>query len=90
MEVVTTPIPVPVSESVPLALPLMFRVAARAPTAAGVNVKIMVQVPEAATVPAFTHVPPVLAQSAAFVPVKVKNGVLRTKLAVPLFVTVIV
>lgn len=90
MDVTATPIPVPVSESVPEAFPLIFRVAVRAPTAVGVNVTVSVQVPEVATIPPLVQVPPVRTNSEAFVPVMVKNGVFRTKLAEPVFVTVMV
>src|SRR5258708_34468942 len=83
--------PVPVRESVPFTVPEMVKVAARAPLADGVNVKFTVQEAAAAIVPPFEHVPvPALAKLAAFVPVRVKYGVLRVSVAVPTLLTVTV
>jgi len=87
---VTGAMPVPVSESVPVALPAMFSVAALAPRMLGVNVSRMVHVPEGVTVPALTQVPPDRAKFVGFAPVMVKNGVLKTRFADPVFVTVTV
>jgi hypothetical protein len=63
----------------------MFKVAVLEPEAAGVKVKRMVHEPEAATLPAFAHVPPDRAKSEALAPVIVKKGVDRDWLAVPVF-----
>jgi hypothetical protein len=82
--------PVPVRAFDPLAVPKIFSVAVRLPVAVGEKVRITVQEPETAIVPAFAQLPPVLAKSAAFAPVSVKNGVERTSLAVPMLDTVTV
>ena len=68
-----------------MTVPEIFRFANRAPMAAGVNVKRIVHEELAAIVPAFVHVPPLRAKSAAFVPVTVKNGVESVSDAVPVF-----
>lgn len=83
-------VPVPVMEARAFTVPAIFRFADRAPDAAGVNVKIMVQEELAAIVPAFAHVPPDRAKSAALVPVMVKNGVESVSVPVPVFETVTV
>ena len=83
--------PVPVRESVPFTVPEIVKVAARDPLADGVKVKSTVQEAAAAIVPPFEQVPvPALAKLAAFVPVKVKYGVLSVSVAVPTLLTVIV
>ncbi len=81
----TGAVPVPVKASVALTVPRMFSVALRLAVAAGVKVKMIVQEPEAAMLPALAHVPPDRAKSAEFVPVIVKNGVERVSAAVPVF-----
>lgn len=83
-------IPVPVSEVDPFALPRIFSVAALAPRMLGVNVTVMVQVPEGVTVPPSEQVPAARAKFVGFAPVKVKNGVASTRLALPVLVTVTV
>ena len=83
-------VPVPVILARALTVPKIFRFAERAPAAAGVNVKRIVQEALAAMVPASAHVPPLRAKSAGFVPVMVKNGVERVSAPVPVFETVTV
>ena len=83
-------IPVPVSELLPFTVPEIFNVPARAPVADGVNVRSTVHDELTAIVPPFTHVPPLRAKSAAFVPVMVKKGVESVCVAVPVFETVTV
>ena len=82
--------PVPVIEARPLTVPRIFRFAVRAPVAAGVNVKRIVQDELAVMIPALAHVPPLRAKSAALVPVTVKNGVARVSVPVPVLETVTV
>lgn len=82
--------PVPVRESVPLALPFIFRVALSAPRIEGVKVIKSVQVAPGPTTPPLVQVPGDSAKSAALVPVMVKNGVLRVRLNVPVLVSVTV
>ena len=84
-------IPVPVMESADGAVPVIVRMADRAPGAVGLNVTLTVQEPLTAMVPLLTQVPPpALAKSPAFVPVIVKYGVPSVAEPVPLFVTVTV
>ena len=71
-------------------MPAIFRFADRAPDAAGVKVKRIVQDALAAMVPAFAHVPPLRTKSDAFVPVIVKNGVESVSVPVPVLETVTV
>ena len=82
--------PVPVIDARAFTVPAIFKLAVRAPIAAGVNVRRMVQEELAAIVPALAHVPPLRAKSEAFVPVSVKNGVAKISDAVPVFETVTV
>ncbi len=83
--------PIPVRESDPFTVPEMFNVAARAPLADGVNVKLTVHEKPIAMVPPLVQDPvPALAKLAAFVPVSVKYGVESVSVAVPVLLTVIV
>jgi hypothetical protein len=68
-----------------LTVPAIFRFAERAPIAAAVKVRRIVQEELAAIVPAFAHVPPLRAKSAEFVPVIVKKGVDKISDAEPVF-----
>ena len=63
----------------PLTVPLIVKVAARAPSAEGVKVKLTVQDELAAILPPFAQLPvPAFVKFAAFVPVIVKYGVEST------------
>jgi len=84
-------VPVPVRESEALTVPRRFRVALRAPAAAGVNRRLIVQEPLAVIKPPFAHVPvPRFVKSVELVPVIVKYGLASVSVAVPVFVTVTV
>lgn len=80
----------PLKAAEPLTVPKMFKAAARPPVPAGVKVSVTVHEPLTAIVPPFAQVPAVRTNSAAFGPVKVKNGVAKTSDAFPVFETVIV
>jgi len=86
----TGSVPVPVRASEPFAVPDIFKVPVRLPVPAGVKVRMTVQVPETAIVAPLAQVPPVRAKSVELAPVSVKNGVLSTSEAVPIFDTVMV
>jgi hypothetical protein len=83
------PVPFTVTELLAVAL-FTVSVEVSDPLIVGVKVNVTVHVTPAPSTKPFEQVPPVFVKSAAFVPVKVKNGVDSVSETPPLFVTVAV